>query len=55
MNLENMTAEEKEILRKQLVEEDRQKKAERKAKVDAYKNLVDETVINEIDKIKNEN
>ena len=53
MNLENMTAEEKEILRKQLLEEDRQKKAERKAKVDAYKNLVDETVINEIDKIKN--
>ena len=53
MNLENMTAEEKEILRKQLLEEDRQKKAERKAKVDAYKNLVDETVINSIDKIKN--
>ena len=53
MNLENMTAEEKEILRKQLLEEDRQKKAERKVKVDAYKNLVDETVINEIDKIKN--
>ena len=36
MNLENMTAEEKEILRKQLLEEDRQKKAERKAKVEAY-------------------
>ena len=53
MNLENMTAEEKEILRKQLLEEDRQKKAERKAKVDAYKNLVDETVINSIEKIKN--
>jgi hypothetical protein F3_01881 len=53
MNLENMTAEEKEILKKQLLEEERQKKAERKAKIDAYKNLVDETVINSIDKIKN--
>ena len=53
MNLENMTAEEKETLKKQLLEEERQKKAERKAKIDAYKNLVDETVINSIDKIKN--
>ena len=53
MNLENMTAEEKEILRKQLLEEEKQKKVERKAKIEAYKNLVDETVINSIDKIKN--
>ena len=53
MNLENMTAEEKEILKKQLLEEEKQKKAERKAKIEAYKNLVDETVINSIDKIKN--
>lgn len=53
MNLENMTAEEKEILKKQLLEEDKQKKVERKAKIEAYKNLVDETVINSIDKIKN--
>ena len=53
MNLENMTAEEKEILKKQLLEEERQKKAERKEKIDAYKNLVDEKVINSIDKIKN--
>ena len=53
MNLENMTAEEKEILKKQLLEEEKQKKVERKAKIEAYKNLVDETVINAIDKIKN--
>ena len=53
MNLENMTAKEKEILKKQLLEEEKQKKAERKAKIEAYKNLVDETVINSIDKIKN--
>nr|DAX62172.1 MAG TPA: Protein of unknown function (DUF3164) [Caudoviricetes sp.] len=53
MNLENMTAEEKEILKKQLLEEEKQKKVERKAKIEAYKNLVDETVINSIDKIKN--
>ena len=53
MNLENMTAEEKEILKKQLLEEEKQKKAERKARIEAYKNLVDETVINSIDKIKN--
>lgn len=52
MNLENMTAEEKEILKKQLLEEEKQKKVERKAKIEAYKNLVDETVINSIDKIK---
>ena len=48
-----MTAKEKEILKKQLLEEEKQKKAERKAKIEAYKNLVDETVINSIDKIKN--
>ena len=53
MNLENMTAEEKKILKKQLLEEEKQKKVERKAKIEAYKNLVDETVINSIDKIKN--
>lgn len=53
MNLENMTTEEKEILKKQLLEEEKQKKVERKAKIEAYKNLVDETVINAIDKIKN--
>lgn len=53
MNLENMTAEEKEILKKQLLEEEAQEKAKRKAKVEGYKTLVDETVINSIDKIKN--
>jgi len=41
------------ILKKQLLEEEKQKKVERKAKIEAYKNLVDETVINSIDKIKN--
>ena len=55
MNLDykNMTDEQKANLKKQILEEEKQKKAERKAKIDAYKNLVDETVINSIDKIKN--
>lgn len=53
LDFNNMTAEEKANLKKQILEDEAKEKAERKAKVDAYKNLVDETVINEIDKIKN--
>lgn len=52
MNLKNLTAEERETLRKQFFEEERKKEEERKAKIEGYKTLVDETVLNAMEKIK---
>ncbi|WP_336015412.1 DUF3164 family protein [Fusobacterium polymorphum] len=52
MNLKNLTAEERETLRKQFFEEERKKEEERKAKIEGYKTLVDETVLNAMKKIK---
>nr|DAQ86417.1 MAG TPA: Protein of unknown function (DUF3164) [Caudoviricetes sp.] len=54
MNLDfkNMTDEQKAALKKQILEEEAKEKAERKAKVEGYKTLVDETVIKAIEKIK---
>lgn len=52
MDLKNLTAEERETLRKQFFEEDRKKEEERKAKIEEYKTLVDETVLNAMEKIK---
>lgn len=54
MNLDfkNMTDEQKATLKKQILEEEAQEKAERKAKVEGYKTLVDETVIKAMEKVK---
>lgn len=54
MNLDfkNMTDEQKANLKKQILEEEAKEKAERKAKVEGYKSLVDETVIKAMEKVK---
>ena len=54
MNLDfkNMTDEQKAALKKQILEEEAKEKAERKAKVEGYKSLVDETVIKAMEKVK---
>ena len=54
MNLDfkNMTDEQKANLKKQILEEEAKEKAERKAKVEGYKILVDETVIKAMEKVK---
>lgn len=54
MNLDfkNMTDEQKANLKKQILEEEAKEKAERKAKIEGYKSLVDETVIKAMEKVK---
>lgn len=52
LDFNNMTAEEKATLKKQILEEEVKEKAERKAKVEDYKTLVDETVIKAMEKVK---
>ena len=52
MDIKNLTAEEKEALRKQFLEEEKSKEAKRKEKIEAYKKLVDETVMSSIKKVK---
>lgn len=52
MDIKNLTAEEKEALRKQFLEEEKSKEAKRKEKIEAYKKLVDETVMSSMKKVK---
>ena len=52
MDIKNLTAEEKEALRKQFLEEEKSKEAKRKEKIEAYKKRVDETVMTSMKKVK---
>lgn len=52
MDIKNLTAEEKEALRKQFLEEEKSNEAKRKEKIEAYKKLVDETVMSSMKKVK---
>ena len=52
LDFNNMTAEEKATLKKQILEEEVKEKAKRKAKIEDYKTLVDETVIKAMEKVK---
>jgi len=52
MDIKNLTVEEKEALRKQFLEEEKSKEAKRKEKIEAYKKLVDETVMSSMKKVK---
>ena len=52
LDFNNMTAEEKANLKKQILEDEAKQKVERKAKVEGYKSLVDETVIKALEKVK---
>lgn len=52
INLENLTEEQKNELKKKLAEEEVKKENERKQKVEEYKNLVDECVMKGIQKAK---
>lgn len=51
MDFKNLTAEEKEALRKQFLEEEKVKEAKRKEKIKEYKGIVDETVKENFNKV----
>lgn len=52
LDFNNLTAEEKEKMRKAVLEEEKQKETKRKEKIEDYKTLVDETVIKAMKKVK---
>lgn len=52
LDFNNLTAEEKEEMRKAVLEEEKQNETKRKEKIEAYKKLVDETVMSSMKKVK---